>query len=248
MPEGVFLYFINGKNYEDIKPADLAANPILAGPFFDLIHSPRMFKDHRIGCTVTRGPEGMAGCVVSIQPQCAINLNMPHYNPATQTWRKFGEQWIGWQTDMLPGPESLRRPTQLQGYEVELGDGKVWIAPVIRAFQESSGLWQSRIAMTWGVNEDMSPKMEPLERYREIWEVSGKVFAAVCAGASPPTFAECYEWATRCLGMNYRIGAVEASLLGIFTDDTIRLVMESAVDIPLVEAAEKKAGETQNPT
>lgn len=246
MTQGVFLYYLPGKSKESLTAAELAANPILAGPFFELIHSPRLLKTRLMGCNVHGGPDNGDGCVIAPEPQVPVN-QLPGYFRETQTWRKFGDQWIGWQTDMPPGPESLRRGNQIDGYEVELGDGLIWLAPVIRAFRESSANWESRIPTVWGVDENLQPVAEPLDKFREIWNVSGKVWASVCGGV-PAKMIECFEWATQCLGMNYRIGVVEASILRIFNDDTMRQVLHSALDIPVVEAAEKKIEESENPT
>lgn len=247
MTEGIFLYYLAGKKREELKPADFADNPILAGPFFDLIHSPRLFRDKLIGVNVVNaGPDNGSGCVVSVQPECERNQNLPHYNAATQTWRKFGDQWIGWQTDMLPGPESLRRPSQLQGYEVELGDGRVWIAPVVKQFREDQRDWVSQLPMVWGIDENMSATATPVEKFRSIWDVSAQIWAATYGGSNA-RMSDCFGWAAQCLGMNYRIGAVEASLLKLFPDDAIREVLHAAVDDPVVRVIMEKQEAPENP-
>lgn len=247
MTEGSFLYYLPHKKFEGVTAELLQSNPVLAGPFFEHIHSPRMLKNNLIGGNVlNNGPDGGSGCVIAPQPQGNVDQD-PRYDAETQTWQKFGEHWIGWKTDMLPGPESLRRATMLDGYEVELGDGRVWQAPVIRAFQEKDITWIPRIPMVWGIGRDMTPIAEPLNKYRAAWEMSAKVFASVCGGV-PATMLDVFGWAVECLQLNYRIGSIEASVLQVFNDDTMREVLQASVDVPLLEASEKKSGEPKNPT
>lgn len=246
MTQGSFLYFLPGKSTPDLNRELLAANPILAGPFFDLIHSPRLYATKMMGPNECKGPEGHNGIIIAPAPQVDVG-QVPGYFPDRQEWRQFGGVWIGWEPGMKPGPESLRRGNQLPGYEVELGDGQIWHAPTIRAFVESPMQFQSKLPGVWGVDDKMQPTREPLEQYLDAWETSGKIWASVFGGAKP-LMIDCYEWAVHCLKLNYRIGAAETALLKLFTDDTIREVLQAAVDLPLVEEADRKAGEPENPT
>lgn len=247
MTEGIFLYYIPGKKYEDVTASDLAANPILAGPFFDLIHSPRLFKSHRVGCTVdNRGPDNGSGCIVGIQPQVDRNMNMPHYNEATQTWRQYKGQFIGWQTDMMPGPESLRRPTQISGYEVELGDGRIWNAPTIRPFHEDVKNWGCSLPSLIGIDENGEHTGRVIERYRSIWETSRKIADVLFNGTPANPFGK-FDDAVACLSLNYKIGAAEATILELFTTETINAVTGAAVDNPMVEHF-LSAQVSENPT
>lgn len=247
MPEGVFLYYIPGKKYDDVQPSDLAANPVLAGPFFDLIHSPKMFKANRVGVTVeNRGPDNGAGCIVSVQPQVDRNLNTPHYNANTQTWRKFGEQWIGWQEDMKPGPESLRRPKQIDGYEVELGDGKIWIAPTVRPFHETQATLGCSLPMMLGIDESREHTARVVERFRDIWETTVRIADIFYNGEQYAQFAF-FDDAVKCLALNYRIGNAEATILELLNTELVETVCGASVDGPLVEKF-LEARRSENPT
>lgn len=251
MTEGVFLYYLPGRKFTAVTPTDLAENPLLSRPFFELVHSPKLFKTKLIGTDVlNRGPDNGDGCVIGVQAQVATD-QIPHYNRDAQTWRKFtdtagGVHWIGYQTDMKPGPESLRRASQFTGYETELGDGKVWIAPTIRAYQAAESVWQSRLPMAWGIGDDMQPTAEPLERFKAAWEMSASIWAAVFGGAGAK-FTDCFAWAVDSLSLNYRVGPAEASILGLMTDDTMLSVLHAAVDEPLVTEV-MKGPEQGNPT
>jgi hypothetical protein len=247
MPEGVFLYFVPDKSRSQLTQDDLAGNPFLEKPFFELIHSKKLFSERLIGPeTVHRGPEGKTGCVIAIQPAVDIG-QIPSYSLEKQTWQKIGNQWIGYQTDLKPGPESLRRTNKFQGYEVELGDNRIWCAPVLRAFDQSAGGWSARIPLSWGLGANGELEAKPVEKYRELWEASLKIVATV-GGGGDATFLDCFEWAVNCVSVNYRVGAAESSILGLFDDDTIRDVLHSAVDIPMVEMYTEKDGAIKNPT
>lgn len=245
MPEGVFLYYLPGKSKDSLTADDLARNPILSGPFFEHIHSPRLLKTRIMGCNVHGGPDNGDGCVIAPEPQVPIDM-LPGYFKDRQTWKKFGDQWIGWQTDRRPGPESLRRANQIDGYEVELGDGLIWQAPIVRPFHEASKNWGCNLPMVIGLDESNEPTARVIERFRWAWDITGRVADILFNGVPANLFAM-FDDAASCLSINYRIGRHEASILELFNSQTISDVLKSAVDDPMVDAV-LKAEQQKNPT
>lgn len=236
MPEGVFLYYLPGVAFESVTSDVLRANPLISGQFSELIESPRMLKENLIGCgVVNRGPDNGNGCVIGMQP-LADRGQVPKYDADTQTWAKYGTQWVGWQTDMRPGPESLRRVKRMSGYDVEMGDGAIWTAPTIRRFVDVHSAWQSQLPMTWGVDADMKPSMRPMEKHAAAWETSGQILSAIFFDEKPALMVQCFEWAVSMLQINYRISAIEAAILQLFNDDTILKTLHAAVDAETVLA------------
>lgn len=246
MTEGVFLYYLPGKTFDKLTVNDLAENRLIAGQFFEAIHSPQVFKERVIGGNVLNcGPDNGSGAIVAMQPQVDAG-QQPRYQRELQTWAKFGDLHIGYQTDMLPGPESLRRASQITGYEVELGDGRIWNAPTIRRYSEAQSGWQSQLPMMWGLDADMKPSMQPMKKFADAWETSGKILSALFFDDKPALMVDCFEWAVKSLQLNYRVSAIEAAILQLFNDDTILKTLQAAVDAELVIA--KIEGKAGNPT
>ena len=53
-----------------------------------------------------------------------------------QTWRRCGEAWVGFWNDLIPTEESLRKPMQLDGRQLELR-GQQWKVPIAISFDET---------------------------------------------------------------------------------------------------------------
>lgn len=233
MTQGIFLYFLDGIKFEEVKRETLSKNLFLAGPFFELIHSPKVFRERLVGGNVIRGPEGKGGCVVGIQPQVETDQS-PSYLPDRQTWTKFGEQHVGYQTDMKPGPESLRRASLIAGYDVELGDGQIWKAPVIRPFHENIKDWGCSLPMMISLDTAAKRTSRVVERYRFAWDLSARVADILINGKSGNLF-DMYGDACAAMSLNYRIGEAEAGLLELFDTRSIEEALRATVDGPLID-------------
>jgi len=246
MTEGHFLYYLPGKAKGSVTRADLAANPILSAPLFEFIHSPRLFntKLHQ-NEIMNRGPDNGSGCLLHAQPQVECG-QIPGYYPDRQKWQKFGDVWIGWEPGMLPGPESLRRATQITGYEVELGDGRIWNAPVVKPFHEAERTLGCNLPMIIGVDETMSHTAAIVNRFRWAWDLSGKIADRVFNGATDTRFGS-FDDAVAMLSLNYRVGTAEATILELFDDDTVSEVLLSAVDNRTVQEFLERGQQNQNP-
>lgn len=174
---------------------------------------------------------------------------------------------IGYYTDAKPTADDLARAEQLAGDRVVLGDGRKWLVPKGRCWQVTGGelavttsLERTRrydpIKSTWYFEE-------VAERHKPIWEIT-EAFAEVIAeqnrllrdaieksgdSIGPEdelhlqlTENDVLEKATQILGFNYRVGPMEASLLGLFDRDGVaQEVMLTLIDhFTFCELAQKK--------
>ncbi len=227
--QGIFLYFLPGLEFGQVTQDTLANNPILAGPFSDLIRSPRVFSDNLIGANIlNRGPEGAHGCIVGAQA-CVDIGQIPGYFPARQTWQKFGDIWVGYETNLKPGPGSLRRKRQFRGAEVTLGDGEIWIGPTLLKLDPLLLKWSNLLPAVFGVDEHLKPTATIQKDYLPMMAMLKDVHRAMYGGGKA-SVEQCFEWASHLLQLNYRLGPVEAAILKLFDDDSMVSVLHAAID------------------
>jgi len=200
--------------------------------------------------TVTRGPGDQAGVVfATYEPPKSTEELMPGYYPERQEWAAFptGKQdacptiWMGVEKGKHPGPEDLARREPFQGHEVVLGDGQSWMIPVVRALAGYSPLprklqWDGA---SWSPGDVMPAYQQLFEGACHIWDVLAKTTE------STVTLTDECDMAVQALGLNYRLGPGEVSLLGLLNTRTEGEVVLAALDWPALEALKKKveAGE-----
>jgi hypothetical protein len=230
--QGIFYYYVPGKDSGGVTQDDLRANPFLAVPFADLIHSPLVFRDTLLSRPVASGPDGGKGCVIAVRPQ-VDDGQRPSYQPQSQTWQRFGNeklgyQWIGYDTATPPGPNSLRRKNQIPGADVELGDRRIWSAPQILSLNDDNSQWEHRLPVLYQADEKLRWSASVQPRYLEVFEAAKKVIGATYHGA-PVTVGESLEWSLLFLAVNYRVGAAESSLLGIMSTHYLASILHAAI-------------------
>jgi len=181
------------------------------------------------------GPGGGRGVVVGQDDQVK-------YDPGTQTWKKFPDYWVGWES--LPGPDDLKRENMLPGYLARLGDGKEWLIPIARLITGEPGM--DRV---YSLGEDGRVRWEIQEKYRELFDFASWWLGMI---SGTDTDKHGHEWTdegifrmiSRIIGVNYRVGLYEVSVLGLVTDISIKEIMRVVCDIPgmtkILEAAKKK--------
>lgn len=179
--------------------------------------------------------------------------------PDRQRWLRVGDTpvSVGVSDDApLPGPDDLRRERQLPGRLVELGDGRRWLVPTVREWVEENGAprWRPTLPTEPTQNEAGEWVAGEIDRdYQELWEASlrwwdAQEAAALTAkddeGPAVVTLDEGLTAALSALQINYRIGAAEAQLLGLFRHERGADVLNAMIDwhglIELNAALEKK--------
>ncbi len=190
------------------------------------------------GRACDRGPNGAPGHCFKLRGSAGV---VGHYQN-TQTWKLAygGELWIGWETGKPPGPVELARDDQHPGYDLLLRDGNMWTMPTIR---QIGGV--SLLPRVHGLNGDGKRERVIAPEHARLWALTEKAWAAFVGGEDGAlNDDELYEFVYGALGLNYKIGAEEASALSLFSDADLIKAAKAAVDIPAVmewfEAQKKK--------
>jgi len=190
-----------------------------------------------------RGPDGGPGILCAIEGAPHPN---PIYAPADQTWVKGpgGKYWAGFNNAQRPTPDLLARDKFIAGDKVKLRDGHEWTIPIARSFVRGSALPQElslgEDGRTW--------ELKTLPEYVSLCADAEKVwegFGAVAAGGKfEIDDQELIRIAVDALGVNYRVSAVEVSMLRLLSTAEMWLILRAMVDwnsvIKAAEAAQKK--------
>lgn len=202
---------------------------------------------------VERGPGGKRGVVVAQQDSYADG--QLGYYEHRQVWRPIGGTplYVGHFRDAVPGPEDLARQTQLAGPRLELADGRSWQVPLARAYSERAV--GEEIELRWSVQLPQQLELAAdgrwvtgnvNRRYAALWELA-EAWLRLRTGTETAEDRERLDFqgqtdgAVLALQANYRLGRVEAALLGLLTDCGVIEVLDRLVDLPtLTEFTKKK--------
>jgi hypothetical protein len=187
-----------------------------------------------------------------------------------QTWRKVpkqshgatkprsheGDVHVGMWNDARPGPEDLVRTDALAGHNVRLCDGNEWIIPVARGASETDGelRYAARLPRRIDLDDEgrwVSGKI--VDRYRELWDVACAFWDAFTGAgivrqeggvAVHMDFEEMMQGAVTAIAVNYRIGALETAMLGLFDEVNLGEILRAVIDWPVIERfVQKKSSE-----
>jgi hypothetical protein len=184
------------------------------------------------------GPDGGGGIVVRVGAGHGTG-----YYPDRQTWTKApgdATWWIGVDGETLP--EDLLREEVIDGHLVKLGDGNEWLIPTARSFGRGSILPESMVlgpdGETW--------VGEPLKRFAQISTRAERVELAFRGDlpddAEPLDMGqEGVDIVVGALSFNYRISALEVSVLRLLTGPIVARCLWALVDGPTLEAVAEEA-------
>ncbi|MBE3131958.1 MAG: hypothetical protein IMZ55_00665 [Acidobacteria bacterium] len=218
---------------------------------------------------VTGGPDGGSGQLLTRDdPQRPALVG---YYPAKQTWRKVAQSpipnpqspipnhpWIGLTTAEPPGPDDLQRRDALAGHTVRLGDGRLWTVPIARAHAEDDASvwrWYQRLPETCELDEQGQwVRGQVVARYRELWDLAAAWWEAFLMGGQRDEtaegtvmrfdFAGSADAAVRILACNYRIGRMEAAMLGLLDERSVSEILGAVIDWPTRQAWLKKKADS----
>lgn len=232
----MFLYYIpDAVNSAEPTRESLQAGP-LGSVFWDLLHSQALYDARiRVFTIHSGGPDGLSGRIVAAMPAAGLTGPPPGIR-AGQTWQRVlvpadgtkvpHEYWIGY--DRLP--LDLRREYLVPGIEHELGDGQIWECPIVRKM----GV-QCNLPSKWGIDPQSGEfRALMLPRYQSAWDSAGKIFDAQLSGNL--TKLDAVKLCAEMLGVNYRVGWQEISILGLLDDTTWKHVWRAATDAEFVES------------
>jgi len=169
------------------------------------------------------GPAGPAGLI--LWPGAAPRVA---YDAQAQEWTKEpeGRFWVGMEKASPPSPEDLQRDGAVGRYAPDLGDGRSWLLPTAMLVDGSCPLPKVRKIDP----ETGKVVARPQARYDALRLAADEVKDVLHTGGSLTDEREamiCVE----ALQANYRVGIVEASMLGLLTDLAIRLIAYVLVDV-----------------
>lgn len=247
-----FFYFIPDRR--TLTPAE-AAQLGLAYAFDD---------GQSIDCTpVDHALDGQSGVVCAQQD--TYSPGQCGYHKKSQTWRRVpprcadagGAQadpgiWVGYYTDAPPGPLDLARDKLLAGEAVSLQDGQPWIVPLARSYSERGEGDQSELTWTVQLPQRLDLAADGkwttsgvIGRYAALWELAEGWLRVRDATASEADFSRFdfqgqIDGAVLALSANYRLSRVEAALLGLFSDELTKRVLDTLCDLETLLAWCKK--------
>jgi hypothetical protein len=225
-----FLYYLP-KHSRRITLAEISALGL--GYAFDRQITPAEVLAH--------GPDGGAGVIVA-DPQ-RVEPGRIGMHADQQIWRKMAGRgdaaWVGMYADQRPTPADLARPSPLAGHAVTLGDGHEWLAPIARFLDGEPAVprWSDLDA-----HGEWRPGVV-IDRYAELWRVAEAWWDTLAraevvdeTAASAPRlrfdFSGLHAGAVACLAANYALGATEAAMLRLLSDQVAREILNAAVDWP----------------
>ncbi len=188
------------------------------------------------------GPDGGQGVVVA-DPAKVEKVGC---YLAEQTWARDSvlDVWVGVYNDAKLGPADLERSESLGGHWVTLCDGQKWHIPVARGIREEDGdiVYYHAVPRVSTRNDD--GKWMPgdvVARYRGLWDLACRWYdlrmgALEAADGESDTiefeFDGLHESAIQVLAENYTIGATEADILGLLSEQHAVAILDALVDIP----------------
>lgn len=210
-----------------------------------------------------RGPDGAEGFLLA-DPKRVERIG---YLKDQQRWVQCGDVWVGAYTDAIPTPDDLARDEQLGGHWVKLADGRTWLVPVARSYQEQDGELRWFHALPRTLKRSPDGHWVPgdvLPRYRSLWDLAVRFDVALSAARNEADqddprlailrFDDLIESAIEAVQWNYRVGTAEAELLGLFAFDSRGLspdawrVLKAVIDEETYLEWLKKKVTATNPT
>lgn len=182
---------------------------------------------------VANGPDGGAGALVEPAGGRGTRLDT-----SVQTWSRAGGVWVGYQT--RPTPDALRRPECVGGPSVILEDGQAWQVPIARPVASSPSLPQVLV-----LNDTNQLTCSPSPKFAAAVELGDRVFRWFTDEGSDATLRDLFDAAVEILGINYTLGPVEASVLGLLTDRNVVEVCQEFIDWPAMRDIGRELAEAQ---
>jgi hypothetical protein len=206
------------------------------------------------GATVTRreilaGPDGSgAGWLFMLGTDPTRDLKI---DPANQTWNPIFHAvdgvsieprcYVGRWNDTALDPAAVQRPTLLDGHNVALGDGTVWVAAVARGFDAETAGYYTPLPKTLAYDPATGKwrAVRVAKEYRQFLDLAVAYAdahdSAVRDDVATFSFDRIDDLAIAALAANYRIGAAELSLWDDIYNVTVRdALVHCALDFPTI--------------
>lgn len=194
----------------------------------------------KLGAWVSRvwegGPDKLNGCLVA-----GGNRPPEFISDARQVWEEVptphGSYWIGLENAQTPpGPQDLVNPVNIDGHFVRLGDGNDWRIPLIWRWdaKDCTHVIALPRKLTRRIVEGrVVMSMEVISGYEPLVAIAARVWDSYI-NQTPISLNQLFDDAAMLLGMNYRIGAAELSLLGLVDEQLVQKILSAAIDLPMI--------------
>jgi hypothetical protein len=202
-----------------------------------------------------RGPGDRPGLVFAGDGKAAAA-----YKPAEQDWMPGpdGKYFVGReQKNELPGPDELRKPRFVSGEDLTIGE-QVWTVPVCLSLVRGATIPKALVlgpdgkTWTFGQLPEFAALCAAAARVHESLMVAapaespGDGAAEDGAERTRITLTDAADIAVQALGVNYRVGPVEASVLRLLTTETVRDVCFAIVDLMESDRVASAGGEKKD--
>lgn len=207
----IFLYYVPGA-----KQTTVNESPAFASGELGIV-----FRDCPDGLSFceSKGPDGGSGVLLYAMPVSGEKPFSLRYKPDLQTWVDCGTHWLGMNNEQKPEPDGLLRKKTLNSYRYTLADGREWMCPKIRR----GGM--PLVPAWWKMNQGLFT-LEVKTEFVDIWNESESWSLGIRSISYPEAFSIC----ALCLGLNYRMGVNEISMLNMLDMETSRDVILAALD------------------
>ena len=237
------FYFFSGLTLSDVLRGDvLLREPIIAAGLGDSLSDVRTNAQAAVVEIKSAGPGGSPGVLLAPIPASGNRKGLGYF-PTRQRWQEFPRGlWAGVLTEEPPTPEELQRGTPINGYLLRLADGREWIVPTLRS-PEGTQLPRQIVFPDPTNLEQVEERVKP--DYQSIWEASAELVDVMFGVESEPQKPLAWKiaWCLRVLGLNYRIGPIEQSLLGIVDSENWYRILFAAIDGPLEREYRQRVAE-----
>lgn len=199
---------------------------------------------------VIRGPDGKPGMVIG----AAANWSDAEVKWSDRlSWRPFPKPHAAkqalccWVTDDPPGPSDLERSKQLTGEVLTLADGRGWLVPHARRWDD--GQYTVAVPRTIDVNDDgQFVYGDVLPQYRAIWDHACRYWETITNAAKHADnnpnleieFDNPLQLIVDALSANYRVSARELGILQAIDDQQFHAVASILVDTAGMAQLQKK--------
>lgn len=199
-------------------------------------------EDRLTFCGCHSGPDGVSGATVCAGGNEYGRLG---YWPQRQTWKRIpgSPAWCGVEADGKPRPEELARTEQVNGEWLLLDDGHRWLAPMARRFVVGDPpAYAVALPQRLTMGDDGLWTLGGVKRrYERLWQLAceyGEAWARSLSQAEADEGCvkfelddqQLLETAVAALQTNYRLGAVELDLLGIFDQQACMRILSVLID------------------
>lgn len=198
---------------------------------------------------ITSGPDGGKGTILADKRVPASEFG---FYPDCQQWERDGDLWVGMRTDAPITPEHLARENQIPGHMVTMNDGNQWQIPAVVKWTSQGMQPNVPQVLTWKDNGWYYNGV--VREYEELYQKTVPFFDAWLASLKQlkkpqeqpveveVSIGELDEMAlfVKGLATNYRVSAIEISMLRLAREDAVSEALFAMIDHPTIIAEMQK--------